>query len=227
MKLHEVKPAEGSRTVRTRVGRGISSGQGKTSGRGQKGQGSRSSVGLPKGFEGGQMRLAQRLPKLRGFHNRFRKEFAVINVGKLNRFEANSVVDAQTLRDVGLIGPSRHGVKVLSAGELRVALTLRVHRISAKARVAVEAAGGSVELIGPQRADRVPRKARGTAKKGKGTPPPVQGSAGDDEKPVAKGKAAAAAADAPVAEAAADTGAAEAGDAGDGDSADSGQDTEG
>jgi large subunit ribosomal protein L15 len=224
MKLHEIKPAPGSRTVATRVGRGISSGQGKTSGRGQKGQGSRSSVGLPKGFEGGQMRLAQRLPKLRGFHNRFRKEFAVINVGKLNRFEPNSIVDVDTLRDVGLIGPSRHGVKVLSAGELRVALRLQVHRISAKARIAVEAAGGSVELIGPQRADKAPRKARGTAKKGKGTPA-AQDSAGDEEKAAATGTAAAAVADAPAA--VADAPAAEAGDKGDTDSADSGQDAEG
>jgi large subunit ribosomal protein L15 len=193
MRLHEVKPAEGSRTKRTRVGRGISSGQGKTSGRGQKGQGSRSSVGLPKAFEGGQMRLAQRLPKLRGFHNRFRKDFAVINVGKLNRFEANSVVDAQTLRDVGLISRSRDGVKVLSEGDLRVALTVRVHRISAKARAAVEAAGGTVELIGPQRADKAPRKRRGTAKKGKGTPQARTSSDEDEVHPAAPSKGAAAA----------------------------------
>jgi large subunit ribosomal protein L15 len=201
MRLHEVKPAEGSRTKRTRVGRGISSGQGKTSGRGQKGQGSRSSVGLPKAFEGGQMRLAQRLPKLRGFHNRFRKDFAVINVGKLNRFEANSVVDAQTLRDVGLISRSRDGVKVLSEGDLRVALTVRVHRISAKARAAVEAAGGTVELIGPQRADKAPRKRRGTAKKGKGKAQAQAGSDEDEAQPAAPRASAAAAETAPPADA--------------------------
>lgn len=161
MKLHELRPAEGSRRPGTRVGRGMGAGQGKTSGRGQKGQFSRSSVGLPKGFEGGQMPLSQRLPKLRGFHNRFKKQFAVINVGKLNRFEANSVVDADTLRDIGLIGrTTRHGVKVLGEGGLRVSLTLRVHRISVSARAAVEAAGGSVELIGPQTSDKVPRKHR-------------------------------------------------------------------
>jgi large subunit ribosomal protein L15 len=148
VKLHELHPAPGSRRSRTRVGRGISAGQGKTAGRGQKGQFSRSSVGLPRGFEGGQMRLSQRLPKLRGFHNRWRREYAVVNLGKLNRFEAGSVVDAEALRARGLIGPARDGVKLLAAGGLSRALTVRVTRASAAARAAVEAAGGRVELIG-------------------------------------------------------------------------------
>jgi large subunit ribosomal protein L15 len=148
VKLHELQPAPDSRRPRTRVGRGISAGQGKTSGRGQKGQGSRSSVGLPKAFEGGQMRLSQRLPKLRGFHNRWRKEYAVVNVGKLNRFEPGSVVDADALRARGLIGPARDGVKLLAAGHLSHGLTVRVTRASAAARAAVEAAGGRVELVG-------------------------------------------------------------------------------
>ena len=90
MKLHELSPAKGSRKTRKRVGRGHGAGQGKTSGRGQKGQGSRSSVGLPTGFEGGQMPLKQRLPKLRGFHNRWRQEFVVVNLGKLARFEKDT-----------------------------------------------------------------------------------------------------------------------------------------
>jgi large subunit ribosomal protein L15 len=148
VKLHELRPAPGSRRPRTRVGRGISAGGGKTAGRGQKGQYARSSVGLPMGFEGGQMRLSQRLPKLRGFHNRWRKQLAVVNVGKLNRFEAGSVVDAEALRARGLIGPARDGVKLLAAGGLSRSLTVRVARASAAARAAVEAAGGRVELVG-------------------------------------------------------------------------------
>ena len=147
MKLHELHPASGSRQKPKRVGRGIAAGQGKTAGRGQKGQFSRSNPGLPKGFEGGQMPLSQRLPKLRGFHNKWRKELVVVNVAKLNRFEAGSVVDAAALRAAGLVDRARHGVKLLSAGELRVALTVRVHRASASARAAVEKAGGRVELL--------------------------------------------------------------------------------
>jgi large subunit ribosomal protein L15 len=150
VKLHELSPAKGSRKTRQRVGRGHGAGQGKTSGRGQKGQGSRSSVGLPAGFEGGQMPLKQRLPKLRGFHNRWRHEFVVVNLGKLARFDTDSVVDADALAEAGLIPRASSPVKVLAAGRLGHALTLRVDRISGAARAAVEAAGGSVELVGPQ-----------------------------------------------------------------------------
>jgi large subunit ribosomal protein L15 len=150
LKLHELSPAKGSRRARKRVGRGQGAGQGKTSGRGQKGQGSRSSVGLPTGFEGGQMPLKQRLPKLRGFHNRFRHEYVVVNLGKLVRFDTGTVVDPDALTEAGLIPRASSPVKVLAAGHLGHALTLRVHRISAAARTAVESAGGSVELLGPQ-----------------------------------------------------------------------------
>jgi large subunit ribosomal protein L15 len=150
VKLHELSPAKGSRKTRKRVGRGHGAGQGKTSGRGQKGQGSRSSVGLPTGFEGGQMPLKQRLPKLRGFHNRWRKEFVVVNLGKLGRFEKDTVVDADVLTEAGLIPRASSPIKVLAAGQLKHSLTLRVDRISVAARTAVEAAGGSVELVGPQ-----------------------------------------------------------------------------
>ena len=149
MKLHELGPAKNSQRSRKRIGRGISAGQGKTSGRGQKGQRSRSSVGLPVGFEGGQLRMTQRLPKLRGFHNRWRKEYVVVNVGKLARFERDSVVDAAALAEAGVIARASQRVKVLAAGELRTPLQLRVHRISTAARRAVEAAGGSVELLEP------------------------------------------------------------------------------
>jgi large subunit ribosomal protein L15 len=119
MRLHELKPAPGSRRERKRVGRGISAGQGKTAGRGQKGQFART-PGLRHGFEGGQMPLAQRLPKLRGFHNRFKKDYAVVNVSKLSRFAPGSVVDPQVLREAGLVGNARDGVKVLGAGRLQI-----------------------------------------------------------------------------------------------------------
>jgi large subunit ribosomal protein L15 len=161
MKRHELSPAKGSRKTRKRVGRGQGAGQGKTSGRGQKGQGSRSSVGLPTGFEGGQMPLKQRLPKLRGFHNRWRHEYVVVNLGKLGRFEKDTVVDGDALTEAGLIPRASSPVKVLAAGQLSHALTLRVNRISAAARTAVEAAGGSVELVGAQPA------AEGSAPAGK------------------------------------------------------------
>ncbi len=150
MKLHELSPAKGSRRPRKRVGRGQGAGQGKTSGRGQKGQGSRSSFGLPTGFEGGQMPLKQRLPKLRGFHNHWRHEYVVVNLGKLVRFDKDTVVDPDVLTEAGLIPRASSPVKVLAAGHLGHALTLRVHRISAAARTAVESAGGSVELLGAQ-----------------------------------------------------------------------------
>jgi large subunit ribosomal protein L15 len=165
MRIHELTPAPGSRQPRKRVGRGISSGQGKTSGRGQKGQGSRSSVNIPRSFEGGQMPLAQRLPKLRGFTNFNRKEYAVVNLGKLNRFEAGTDVNPQLLREVGLVRKPLDGIKILAAGELKVALKVSAHRISGGARKAIEAAGGSIELLGPQPEDKQPRKRKIKAKK--------------------------------------------------------------
>ena len=167
MKLHELKPAPNSRKARTRVGRGISAGQGKTSGRGQKGQGARSSVDIPVGFEGGQMPLSQRLPKLRGFHNRWRKEYVEVNLGKLRGFEAGATVDAEALAQRGIVDAKESRVKVLAAGTLRTALHLKVHRISAAARAAVEAVGGSVELL--ETVERTPRRrksATGAKKKG-------------------------------------------------------------
>lgn len=147
MKLHELRPPQGSHRRRKRVGRGISAGQGKTAGRGQKGQFARSSPNLPKSFEGGQMPLSQRLPKLRGFHNPFRKDYATVNLGKLRRYEAGSTVDEAALRASGLISGRHHGVKVLGAGELHVPLHLHVHRVSAHARAAIEKAGGTVTLL--------------------------------------------------------------------------------
>ena len=158
MKAHELKPTPGSNRPRKRVGRGISAGQGKTAGRGQKGQGSRSSVNIPHSFEGGQMPLAQRLPKLRGFTNINRREFAVVNLGKLNRFEAGTEVNPELLKQVGLVRKTLGGVKILAAGKLKVALKVSAHRISAGAQEQIEKLGGSIELIGPQTADKIPRR---------------------------------------------------------------------
>jgi large subunit ribosomal protein L15 len=147
MKLHELRPAPGSRRSRKRIGRGISAGQGKTSGRGQKGAGAREGAKTPRGFEGGQMKMTMRLPKLRGFTNRWRAEYTAINVSKLNRFPSAAIVDGAALAQVGLVTRPGERVKLLAAGKLKVALTVRVQRASAAAIRAVEAAGGRLELL--------------------------------------------------------------------------------
>jgi large subunit ribosomal protein L15 len=147
MKLHDLRPAPGSHRKRTRVGRGISAGQGKTSGRGQKGQGARESNSVPKGFEGGQMKQSMRLPKLRGFHNRFRREYQVVNLSKLNRFPKDAIVDGAALAAAGLVSGPDVPTKLLAAGHVKVALHVRVHRASVAARTAIEAAGGRVDLL--------------------------------------------------------------------------------
>ena len=146
MDLNELKPVAGSKKNRKRLGRGIGSGHGKTCGRGQKGQKSRSGGGIPARFEGGQMPLTRRLPK-RGFNNRWAKHIAIVNVGDLGTFEKGSVVDVQTLQDKGLVSKVGDGVKLLANGDLEVALTVRVHKVSQSARSKVEAAGGTVELL--------------------------------------------------------------------------------
>jgi large subunit ribosomal protein L15 len=147
VKLHELKPTPGSRQKRKRVGRGVSAGQGKTSGRGQKGQGARESNSVPTGFEGGQMKQSMRLPKLRGFHNRFRREYEVVNLSKLNRFDKSAIVDGAALAAAGLINGPDKPVKLLAAGRVKVAVHVRVHRASAAAQRAVLAAGGQVDLL--------------------------------------------------------------------------------
>ena len=146
MKLHELQYTEGARKERKRVGRGTSSGTGKTAGKGQKGQKARSG-GLKKpGFEGGQTPLFIRLPK-RGFTNVNRKEFATVNIESLNKFEANSVVDVDALKSAGLVKKELDGVKVLGNGELKVALTVKANKFSKSAAAAIEAAGGKTEVI--------------------------------------------------------------------------------
>lgn len=156
MRLHDLRSAPGSRKRRTRVGRGPSAGQGKTSGRGQKGQGARTSWNLPRAFEGGQMPLSQRVPKLRGFHNRFRVEYEVVNCVKLRRFAPGSTVDPASLAAAGLIAGERRRVKLLAVGQPPEGLVIRVHRASAAAQRAVAAAGGRVELIEAELAAAAP-----------------------------------------------------------------------
>lgn len=146
MKLHELSPAPGSKKAAVRVGRGLGSGLGKTSGRGQKGQNSRSGGGTRPGFEGGQKPLYLRLPK-RGFKNIFRKEYVEINVGVLERFEAGTVVDAVLLVECGLIKNLRDGIRILGNGELTKALTIQAAGFSATAAEKIQAAGGKAEVI--------------------------------------------------------------------------------
>jgi len=146
MPLHDLKPAQGSRHAIKRVGRGIGSGLGKTSGRGQKGQKSRSGGGTRRGFEGGQMPLFQRLPK-RGFKNIFRREPAIVNVETLNCFESGTVVTPELLKEKGIVKSVKNGVKVLGQGELEMVLTVKANSFSAQAEEKIIAAGGKTEVI--------------------------------------------------------------------------------
>lgn len=146
MKLHELKPAEGSRKERNRVGRGIGSGNGKTAGRGHKGQNSRSGGGVRPGFEGGQNPLYRRLPK-RGFTNPTRKEYAIVNLETLNRFEAGTEVTPELLLETGIVSNAKSGIKVLGDGQLEKGLTVKANKFSASAKEAIEAAGGKTEVI--------------------------------------------------------------------------------
>lgn len=146
MKLHELKPAPGSRKARKRVGRGIGSGHGKTAGRGTKGQNARSGGGVRLGFEGGQMPLYRRLPK-RGFNNPTRKEYAIVNLETLNRFEDGTVITPEFLKERGVVKNLKDGLKILGDGELKVKLTIKAHKFSQSALSKIEAAGGKAEVI--------------------------------------------------------------------------------
>ena len=146
MKLHELKPAEGSRKVRNRVGRGIGSGNGKTSGKGHKGQNARSGGGVRPGFEGGQNPLFRRLPK-RGFTNINRKEYAIVNLEALNRFEDGAEVTVALLLETGIVSNEKAGIKVLGHGTLSKKLTVKAHKFSTSAKEAIENAGGTIEVI--------------------------------------------------------------------------------
>jgi large subunit ribosomal protein L15 len=187
LNLHTLKPAEGSHRDRKRVGRGHGSGSGKTSGRGQKGQKSRSgSHSMRPGFEGGQMPLYMRLGKLRGPNHRksmpmgpFRTHTTPVNVRELARFDAGTEVTPELLKQAGVVRSLKHPIKVLGSGELTVKLTVHAHRFSAKAVELIEAAGGSVVLVGPQPdPDAKPKKRRAKA--------PAAAGAQEQERPEAE-----------------------------------------
>jgi large subunit ribosomal protein L15 len=146
MKLNEMKPTEGARFNSKRIGRGQGSGNGKTSGKGQKGQNSRSGGGVAIGFEGGQTPFFKRMPK-RGFTNFTRKEYAVVNVEELNCFEDGAVVDFAALKEAGLVKKQLDGVKVLGNGKLEKKLTVKAEKFSKTAATAIEEAGGKAEVI--------------------------------------------------------------------------------
>jgi len=146
MKLHELSPAEGSVQEGFRKGRGPGSGNGKTAGKGHKGQNARSGGGVRPGFEGGQLPLYRKLPK-RGFNNKFAKQYAVINVKALNKFNDGDVVDAVALISAGIINKTLDGVKVLGEGELTKKLTVKAAVFSASAKEKIEAVGGKSEVV--------------------------------------------------------------------------------
>ena len=146
MELSNLKPKKGARHAKKRVGRGPGSGHGKTAGRGEKGQKSRSGYSAKLGFEGGQMPLHRRLPK-RGFTNIFKKEYAVINLADLERFDNGATVDEAALRQAGLVKGQNDGIKVLGNGKLSKKLTVAATKFSATAKSAIEAAGGTVQEI--------------------------------------------------------------------------------
>ncbi len=146
MKLHELQYTEGARKQRKRVGRGTSSGTGKTAGRGQKGQNARSGGGKKPGFEGGQTPLFMRLPK-RGFTNYNRTEYTVVNLNQLNVFEAGATVSPKELKEAGIIKKELDGIKVLGNGSLEKAITVKAHKFSKSAHDAIMAAGGKTEVI--------------------------------------------------------------------------------
>jgi large subunit ribosomal protein L15 len=146
MKLNDLSPAAGSTAKAWRKGRGIGSGNGKTGGRGHKGQKARSGGGVRVGFEGGQMPLARRIPK-RGFHNIFAKPLDAINVSALNKFEDGAVVDTEALLKAGVISSCKYGVKIIGNGEITKKLTVKASAFSETAKQKIEAAGGKAEVI--------------------------------------------------------------------------------
>jgi large subunit ribosomal protein L15 len=146
MRLHDLKPAEGSTKSRKRVGRGTGSGLGKTAGRGMNGQNARSGGGVRPGFEGGQMPLFRRIPK-RGFNNIFKKEWSIVNVEALNQFESGTEITPELLIEAGVVGKINYGLKILGDGELNKKLTVKANKFTQSAVSKIEAAGGKVEVI--------------------------------------------------------------------------------
>lgn len=146
MKLHELKPAIGSTTAPKRLGRGVGSGLGKTSGKGHKGAKARSGGGKGPGFEGGQMPLQRRLPKM-GFVNIYSKQYATLNLSQLDRFEDGDVVSIDALKEAGIVKQVKDGVKILGGGEITKKLTVQVTKFTASAKEKIEAAGGKAEEV--------------------------------------------------------------------------------
>jgi len=146
MNLHDMKPAVGARKSRKRIGRGIGSGFGKTSGKGHKGQNARSGGGVRLGFEGGQTPLFQRLPK-RGFTNINRKDYTIVNLEKLNFFDEGTEVTPELLIESGIVSKVKSGIKILGNGSLEKKITVKAHKFSASAKEAIEKAGGQIEVI--------------------------------------------------------------------------------
>ena len=146
MKLHELNAPAGSKKDPKRKGRGTATGQGKTAGRGMNGQNSRSGGGVRLGFEGGQMPLYRRLPK-RGFNNKWAKEYSIVNIGDLNRFEAGTEVTPELLKEVGLVKQVIDGIKILGDGELNAAITVKAQKFTKTAEEKINAAGGKAEVI--------------------------------------------------------------------------------
>ncbi|MBI2830187.1 MAG: 50S ribosomal protein L15 [Chloroflexi bacterium] len=147
MMQHDLSPAPGSRKDRKRVGRGDASGHGSFSGRGQKGQKARSGAKVRPGFEGGQLPMVKRLPRIHGFTNIFRTEYSIVNLAALSSFEAGSEVTPQSLFDAGLVNTLRHPVKILGDGEIDRPLSVKANKFSASARAKIESAGGKAEVI--------------------------------------------------------------------------------
>ena len=146
MKQHEIRSPKGARKKIRRLGRGIGSGQGKTAGKGTKGQLARSGPGIPGWFEGGQTPIHMRIPTMRGFKNRFRSEYVALNVDQLETYAVDGKVSPQTLASHGLVSPDAK-IKILANGELKGRYEVHAHRVSAPAREKIEAAGGSIVLI--------------------------------------------------------------------------------
>lgn len=158
MKLHDLRPNKGATQKRKRVGRGTGSGLGKTSGRGTKGQNSRTGGGVPATFEGGQLHLVKRLPKMRGFNNRFKVHYVPVNLDSVNEgFESGAEVSPASLYATGLLGKLSDPVVLLGQGDVDKALHVKVHRVSKGAQAKIEAAGGSVEILSYEINKNLPR----------------------------------------------------------------------
>ncbi len=189
MEQHELRPPKGAKKQRKRVGRGNASGHGTYSGRGVKGQQSRSGYKTRPAFEGGQTPLVRRLPRRRGFRNPFRVAYIPVNLSQLAKFPADSEVTPESLREAGVVRSLRQPIKILGDGDLTAALTVRTHRVSAAARAKIEGAGGAVEELTPRKSPEQKRK-RGRTKKpeamaAKAEDAPAEEEAEIEEKPTA------------------------------------------